>query len=289
MGSSVAPPSAHRLHEQRAADDQRFLVGQQQPLAGARRGHAGRAGRRRRRWRPSPLSTSGSRRQLAQRLRRRRSTSVRHALRRAARRAARAARASVGQHRHSAAASAGTARAARRRADARVRPTTSKRSGWRATTSSVLVPTEPVEPRMARRWRCVMVAHVTEADQRQRQREHRQQRIDAVEHAAVAGQQAAAVLGAGGALDQRFDQVADHAHRRTGSQQRQRSADRSPALRQQPAIQARAVDGEARVQPRSRPAPARSTPAMPLHTPSQLLPGLMAGASLRLPKARPPK
>src|SRR5689334_17575708 len=28
---------------------------------------------------------------------------------------------------------------------------------------------------------------------------------------------------------------------------------------------------------------------MPLQTPSQLLPGLIAGASLRLPKARPPK
>jgi len=34
-----------------------------------------------------------------------------------------------------------------------LRPTTSKRSGWRATTSSVLVPTEPVEPNIARRWR----------------------------------------------------------------------------------------------------------------------------------------
>src|SRR5881628_1934348 len=28
---------------------------------------------------------------------------------------------------------------------------------------------------------------------------------------------------------------------------------------------------------------------MPLHTPAQLLPGLIAGASLRLPRARPPK
>ena len=32
-----------------------------------------------------------------------------------------------------------------------------------------------------------------------------------------------------------------------------------------------------------------NTPAMPLYTPSQLLPGLMLGASLRLPKRRPPK
>ena len=33
---------------------------------------------------------------------------------------------------------------------------TSKRSGWRATTSSVLTPIEPVEPRMATRWRLVV-------------------------------------------------------------------------------------------------------------------------------------
>ena len=32
-----------------------------------------------------------------------------------------------------------------------------------------------------------------------------------------------------------------------------------------------------------------STPAMPDHTPSQLLPGLMVNASLRRPKVRPPK
>jgi hypothetical protein len=31
------------------------------------------------------------------------------------------------------------------------------------------------------------------------------------------------------------------------------------------------------------------TPAMPVHTPSQLLPGLMAGASLRRPNVLPPK
>ena len=42
MGSNVAPPVAHRLHEQRAAHHQGFLVGQQQFLAGLRSGQAGR-------------------------------------------------------------------------------------------------------------------------------------------------------------------------------------------------------------------------------------------------------
>ena len=75
----------------------------------------------------------------------------------------------VGHHRRSAAGSAGTARAARRRADARSAPTTSKRSGWRATTSSVLVPTDPVEPRMTSRCR-VIAPPPSKAEQRQRQR-----------------------------------------------------------------------------------------------------------------------
>jgi hypothetical protein len=37
-------------------------------------------------------------------------------------------------------------------------------------------------------------------------------RVDAVQHAAMAGQQAAGVLDARAALDQRLHQVADHAH-----------------------------------------------------------------------------
>ena len=38
-------------------------------------------------------------------------------------------------------------------------------------------------------------------------------RVDAVENAAMAGQERAAVLDAGAALDERFEQVADDAHR----------------------------------------------------------------------------
>mmetsp|Transcript_10610 Transcript_10610/g.43396 ORF Transcript_10610/g.43396 Transcript_10610/m.43396 type:complete len:317 (+) Transcript_10610:269-1219(+) len=86
-------------------------------------------------------------------------------------------------------------------------------------TSSVLTPMEPVEPRTQRRWR-VMVE--SKADQRQRQREGGQQRIDAVQHTAVARQQAAAVLGADGPLDQGFKQITDHAHRREEHHRQQR-------------------------------------------------------------------
>ena len=114
IGSSVAPPSRTALHEQRAADDQRLLVGQQQALAGARRGQARRAARRRRRSPPSPCRPRDARPARTAPARRR-STSVAHAVRRAA--AARSARAplGVGARRRSAAASAGTARPARRR------------------------------------------------------------------------------------------------------------------------------------------------------------------------------
>ena len=60
IGSSVAPLLAHRVHEQRPGHHQRFLVGEQHALAGARRGQRRRAGRRRRRSPPSPCRTSGS-------------------------------------------------------------------------------------------------------------------------------------------------------------------------------------------------------------------------------------
>src|SRR5262245_53438004 len=108
-----------------------------------------------------------------------------------------------------------------------VSPTTSKRSGWRATTSSVLVPTDPVEPRMHSR--CRFMASISKGDERQREREHRQQRIDAIEHAAMAWQQLARVLGARGALDERFEEVAYDAHAGEGDQ-RQCSGDHAEAL-----------------------------------------------------------
>ena len=50
------------------------------------------------------------------------------------------------------------------------------------------------------------------------------------------------------------------------------------------AEQARAVGAEARSIQHATASASTSTPAMPLYTPSQLLPGLMVGASLRRPK-----
>ena len=98
---------AHRAHEQRAADHQRLLVGQQQPLAGARRGQAGRqAGRADDgRHHAVHLRVGG---QVAQRLRAAAHLGG-HAVR-AQRVAQPRGAASLGHHGRSAAASAGTAR-----------------------------------------------------------------------------------------------------------------------------------------------------------------------------------
>jgi len=65
----------------------------------------------------------------------------------------------------------------------------------------------------------------------------------------VAGQQLAAVLGAGGALDQRFDEVADDAQP-AQREQRQQQADDAAAL-QQAAIDAGTIDAEAAVELRA--------------------------------------
>ena len=88
-------------------------------------------------------------------------------------------------------------------------------------TSSVDAPIEPVAPRIVI---CRLVVH----------RAHRsaycanraaagiaaQQRVDAVEHAAVARQELPAVLDAALALEQRLEQIADDRQRRQGKDQR---------------------------------------------------------------------
>ena len=115
---------------------------------------------------------------------------------------------------------------------------------------------------------------------------HRQQRVDAVEHAAVAGQQAAAVLGTHrAALDQRLDQVTDHAHR--AQEEQREAANGSP--RRTSAARRGLRDPTADWVDHPRPdAASTGTPAMPLHT-LPALAGLIAGRACAAGKRRPPK
>ena len=117
--------------------------------------------------------------------------------------------------------------------------TTRKRSGCRASTSSVLSPTLPVEPRTAtplhRR-----SSWMTRPAPNSRQRRRCSQAVDAVEHAAVTGEQRAAVLEAGVALEHAFGQIADDRDqppttqvRRTASADRQRRTAMRDRQRQQ--------------------------------------------------------
>ena len=126
---------AHRLHEQRAADDQRLLVGQQQALAGARRGQAGRQpggaddGRHHRvdlRMRGQLAQRRGAGQHLGAHARPAQALAQRARLRRR-----RARPRSAGCQRRHCARSSSTRLCA-------VSAKTSKRSGWRAITSSVL-------------------------------------------------------------------------------------------------------------------------------------------------------
>ena len=128
IGSSVAPPSLHRAHEQRATDHQRLLVGQQQPLAGARRSQAGRQAGGADDGRHHAVDL-GVGRHVAQRLR-----AAEHLGGQALRRAAPRAHARTALRRApppSAAASAGIGRCSSSMRCIALRPKTSKRSGWR--------------------------------------------------------------------------------------------------------------------------------------------------------------
>src|SRR5690606_4643870 len=79
-------------------------------------------------------------------------------------------------------------------------------SGWRAITSSAEAPIEPVAPNTATR--CIRAGCIYAASEAQpglAQREHRQRgqyAVDAVQHAAVAGDQGAGVLHRDMALEQ---------------------------------------------------------------------------------------
>ena len=151
IGSSVAPPACHRIDEERTADDQRFLVGEQQALAGFGGGQArGQArGADDRRHDDVDLRVRG---QVAERRPRRSSTSVPSPASASRARQRRSAFARW-PSRRSAAACAGKGRTARRRAFApSVRRLRSDRGGA-TMTSSVAMPTEPVAPKMQTRCR----------------------------------------------------------------------------------------------------------------------------------------
>ena len=141
--------------------------------------------------------------------------------------------------------------------------TTSKRSGCRAITSSVLAPTEPVEPRTAMRCfiACDSVASIMASGSVGSSASTRSSTPP------WPGSRLAGILDAGAALDQRLDQVAHHAHGR----QEHRADHQQPPARARPA----ACRGWARCacQPRSAhdpgdaPAPARR-PCRPRRLPS---------------------
>ena len=100
----------------------------------------------------------------------------------------------------------------------------------------------------------------------------RRQAVDAIEHAAVTGQQRAAVLEPGVALEHALDEVADDRHQRD-------------QLAQSASHGQNGLSNSTRADV----AATATAASMPAANPSQVLPGLTCGASLRRPNARPPK
>src|SRR6266540_525073 len=107
-------------------------------------------------------------------------------------------------------ASASSARALRAEASA----VTRRRSGCAATTSSACLPMEPVAPRIAIRVTTSPSSHPLRQCKHERDgRGEKDQAVDAVEHAPVARQQGARILGPSGTFDRRFDEIAAETHR----------------------------------------------------------------------------
>ena len=107
-----------------------------------------------------------------------------------------------------------------------------KRSGSRSTRSSVELPTEPVAPRMVTRLHPISRYSSAAHDQQRGDRRDRHQPVEPVEHAAMAGQQVAAVLHAGAALEPAFEQIAalrEHREQRRGKRQPHRQGHRRRA------------------------------------------------------------
>ena len=186
-----------------------------------------RAGRRRRRSPPSRRRRPDARRPRSSAAAPH-STSVSAALARSARRSARRC-GRARQHRVARAVQRGTARAARRPLLCAVSATTSKRSGWRATTSSVL--RRPSRSRRGSR-RVACVARSAEGQQQRRERQRRGSSASMRSRTPPwPGSSAAAVLDAGAALDQRFEQVADDADARRARRSASERATRAQATR----------------------------------------------------------
>ena len=90
------------------------------------------------------------------------------------------------------------------------------------------VPIDPVEPRMAMRFTCTVQTFRADV----REVEHRrgeEQRVDAIEDAAVAGNQRRAVLHVGGALQHRLEQIAGDAGDDDAEAERWRASTRDSA------------------------------------------------------------
>ena len=128
--------------------------------------------------------------------------------------AGRSIRARLGRHRRRPAGD--SARPARRAASAfspAASATTRSRSGCASTTASALCPIEPVDPRMAIALHAAARLTGSSSSDDVDRPARRTAAVDAIEHAAVAGNQRRAVLHAGAALEHRLEQIADDAER----------------------------------------------------------------------------
>jgi hypothetical protein len=181
--AACAPPSRTAFMKQRAADHQRLLVGEQQPLAGARRCQARREAGRRRRCAASP-----HRRRDAPRARERLAASTSVGSRRRAGAAAHSCRGSA--TRRNAGATAALREQVVDAAAVRGQREHLEALGMARDHVERAGADRPVDPRMQTRCAsAVVIDGLTPSASG-----NRQQRIDAVEHAAVPRQQLAAVL-----------------------------------------------------------------------------------------------
>ena len=245
-GRIATPRGARRVHHQAAGHHQHFLVGERDGLAGVDR----RQHRLERRRCPTTRTARGRRRDgWPRRPARRRPTPVTGGSgRRGAARAARAPSAVA----IATATRAIALRSARRSSAAfspAARPTTRTRSGCASATASALVPMDPVAPRMATR---VITAEPQRAQVEERRGE--QQRVDAIEHAAVSGNQRRAVLhpGARASAPTRRDRRRCRRRRCPGRRPRRRRRQlRQPPARSDQRARRQRPDRRSRLRPSS--------------------------------------
>ena len=258
-GQQLRAALLHGRKEQVAADHQRFLVGQQQPLARARgrqaRGQARSADDSRHHGVDRLMGRHFFQRKLA-----------RQHLGRAGRLPGPSAPA-----RGPAPSPAMTANCGRNCAHCCSIRSTCVAALKREHLEAIRMPRDHVQRVGAHRAggaqdRDALFHHGDQRGQHHGQRQGGQQRVDPIEHAAMARQQVAGILDAGAALDQRLDQVAQDAHaaRNTAAI----TSNHQPLLGQ-PRVKAGNAGLPAPGRPRSRrrPAPARR-PCRPKRLPS---------------------